>query len=144
MAMNSTKRFTPGKSKQQIEGVTIVDEKETQEVTESTEERLCPEGSDIVYNEDGAYSDLLDSTTEQGESSEEKSFSCGCPDVADGITFKEEVKEKAPVKHSYVRTNCNHRCCYGGEWYDFTKGVRVSVPDELKATLLKAGLLMPL
>lgn len=141
MAMNSTKRFTPGKSKQQIEGVTIVDEKETQE---ATEDRLCPEGSDIVYDKDGAYSDLLDSTTEQGESDEEKSFSCSCSDETDSITFNEDVKEKAPVKHSYVRTNCNHRCCYGGEWYDFTKGVRVSVPDELKATLLKAGLLMPL
>lgn len=49
----------------------------------------------------------------------------------------------APVKKVRVKLNCDHTCCFGGEWYYFTKGKMENVPLELKETLLQSGYLMP-
>lgn len=60
------------------------------------------------------------------------------------VSMDMDKPQKAPVHHIRVRTNRDHRCCVGGVWYDFKKGIPIGVPDEVKEILLKAGLLMPL
>lgn len=65
-------------------------------------------------------------------------------DMSNDVSINSEYKETAPVKMVKVKLNCNHRCSFGGEWWDFEKGKSVNVPAELKKTLMEAGLLMPL
>lgn len=64
--------------------------------------------------------------------------------ISNDVSINSEYKETAPVKMVKVKLNCNHRCSFGGEWWDFEKGKSVNVPVELKKTLMEAGLLMPL
>lgn len=60
------------------------------------------------------------------------------------VTMNTSEETRKPVHNVKVRTSCDHRCSIGGTWYDFKKGVQQSVPEEVKAILLNAGLLMPL
>ena len=53
-------------------------------------------------------------------------------------------KIKVPQKNVKVKTNCNHRCCIGGTWYDFKKGEIQNVPLNVKTILDKSGLLAAL
>lgn len=61
----------------------------------------------------------------------------------DAITVVESNKT-APVTMVKVKLVRNHRCHIGGEWYSFQAGKQYNVPEQVKLTLLKANLLMPL
>lgn len=116
---NTAKKFTPKKPDNLIEGIELVD---------------TSEGMSMETN-------TLDESSQAGTSAEQDSSSdvSTAPDV-----IIKDVDSAPPIKNVKVRTSCDHRCCIGGEWYDFKKGVQKTVPEEVKATLLKAGLLMPL
>lgn len=107
---------------------------------ELDENNTCPEGT-TIYDEDGAYNDLM-----EGESAEKKNFTCSNEsDIEDTVNFHEDTLLTQPTrKKVVVKTNVNHKCCYGGEWYYFEKGVKQSVPEELKNVLNNAGLLLPI
>jgi uncharacterized protein YaiE (UPF0345 family) len=55
-----------------------------------------------------------------------------------------EAPTSVPFKMVKVKTSVNHRCSIGGEWYDFVAGKCYNVPESVKKTLLKAGILAPL
>ena len=72
---------------------------------------------------------------------------------------KKEVAEKqegvtivAPTKNEKLQTqkmvkvmlSKPHRCHIGGEWYSFQANKQYNVPEQVKKTLMKAGLLLPL
>lgn len=74
-------------------------------------------------------------------------------------TDKKEVAEKqeevtivAPTKNEKLQTqkmvkvmlSKPHRCHIGGEWYSFQANKQYNVPEQVKKTLMKAGLLLPL
>ena len=54
------------------------------------------------------------------------------------------TNKTAPVTMVKVKLVKNHRCHIGGEWYSFQAGKQYNVPEQVKLTLLKANLLMPL
>lgn len=55
------------------------------------------------------------------------------------------VKDKTVVhKNVRVRANRDHRCFIGGELYDLKEGQCYNVPEFVKKTLNKAGVLAPL
>ena len=55
------------------------------------------------------------------------------------------VEEKTVVlKNVRVRANRDHRCFIGGELYDLKEGQCYNVPEFVKKTLNKAGVLAPL
>lgn len=57
----------------------------------------------------------------------------------------EVAKEKVPVKREVrIRVQKDHRCFIGGELYDLKKGSCYNVPEFVKKTLNKAGILAPL
>lgn len=63
---------------------------------------------------------------------------------------KEEVSLVAPTKQIQttkmvkVMLAVPHRCHIGGEWYAFQPNKQYNVPEQVKKTLMKAGLLLPL
>lgn len=72
---------------------------------------------------------------------------------------KKEVAEKqegvtivAPTKNEKLQTqkmvkvmlSKPHRCHIGGEWYSFQANKQYNVPEQVKKTLMNAGLLLPL
>lgn len=77
------------------------------------------------------------------EDEEKENFDFGEAENS-SVSFSSEEPTKGPVSMVTVRTNCNHRCNYGGTWYDFQKGVNKKVPEEVKKVLLDSNLLMPL
>lgn len=55
------------------------------------------------------------------------------------------VEDKTVVhKNVRVRANRDHRCFIGGELYDLKEGQCYNVPEFVKKTLNKAGVLAPL
>ena len=73
--------------------------------------------------------------------------------------YKKEVAEKqeevtivAPTKNEKSQTqkmvkvmlSKPHRCHIGGEWYSFQANKQYNVPEQVKKTLMNAGLLLPL
>ena len=60
------------------------------------------------------------------------------------VTFNETLEQKSAVKNVKILPKENHNCSIGGVRYYLRKGVQQSVPEEVKAVLLKSGLLMPL
>ena len=65
---------------------------------------------------------------------------------------QEEVTIVAPTKNEKLQTqkmvkvmlSKPHRCHIGGEWYSFQANKQYNVPEQVKKTLMKAGLLLPL
>ena len=65
---------------------------------------------------------------------------------------QEEVTLVAPTKNEKLQTqkmvkvmlSKPHRCHIGGEWYSFQANKQYNVPEQVKKTLMKAGLLLPL
>lgn len=65
---------------------------------------------------------------------------------------QEEVTIVAPTKNDKLQTqkmvkvmlSRPHRCHIGGEWYSFQANKQYNVPEQVKKTLLKANLLLPL
>ena len=75
----------------------------------------------------------------------------------DSVTVVEPESETAPpevvfsdvestpaVRNVKVRLKRNHSCVIGGERYNFEGGKQVSVPENVKAILMRADLLLPL
>lgn len=60
------------------------------------------------------------------------------------VTFNETLEQKSAVKNVKILPKEDHNCSIGGVRYYLRKGVQQSVPEEVKAVLLKSGLLMPL
>lgn len=65
---------------------------------------------------------------------------------------QEEVTIVAPTKNEKLQTqkmvkvmlSKPHRCHIGGEWYSFQANKQYNVPEQVKKTLMNAGLLLPL
>ena len=65
---------------------------------------------------------------------------------------QEEVTIVAPTKNEKLQTQKMvkvmlgkpHRCHIGGEWYSFQANKQYNVPEQVKKTLMNAGLLLPL
>lgn len=57
-----------------------------------------------------------------------------------------EVKKEEPKTQPNVRINPNTsiRTYIGNQWYSITKGKQISVPQNVKETLARAGYLDPL
>lgn len=59
-----------------------------------------------------------------------------------GSAVKESEK---PQKNVRIKLSTNHRCCIGGEWYNFQAGTCYNVPASVKEVLMRVeGLLLPL
>lgn len=59
-----------------------------------------------------------------------------------GSAVKESEK---PQKNVRIKLSTNHRCCIGGEWYNFQAGTCYNVPASVKEILMRVeGLLLPL
>lgn len=57
----------------------------------------------------------------------------------------EVAKKKVPVKKDVrIRVQRDHRCFIGGEMYDLKAGNCYNVPEFVKKTLNRAGILAPL
>ena len=74
-------------------------------------------------------------------------------DIIEDLKQKqEEVTIVAPTKNEKLQTqkmvkvmlSKPHRCHIGGEWYSFQANKQYTVPEQVKKTLMKAGLLLPL
>lgn len=71
-------------------------------------------------------------------------------EVSEKETKQDEVTVVAPteqiqtVKMVKVMLSKPHRCHIGGEWYSFQANKQYNVPEQVKKTLLKANLLLPL
>ena len=55
-----------------------------------------------------------------------------------------DVESTPAVRNVKVRLKRNHSCVIGGERYNFEGGKQVSVPENVKAILMRADLLLPL
>ena len=62
------------------------------------------------------------------------------------VEIDSKVVEDKTVVHKNVRVRANrdHRCFIGGELYDLKEGQCYNVPEFVKKTLNKAGVLVPL
>lgn len=59
------------------------------------------------------------------------------------VVFSDVESTPAP-RNVKVRLKRNHSCVIGGERYNFEGGKQVSVPENVKAILMRADLLLPL
>lgn len=59
------------------------------------------------------------------------------------VVFSDVESTPAP-RNVKVRLKRNHSCVIGGERYNFEVGKQVSVPENVKAILMRADLLLPL
>lgn len=72
------------------------------------------------------------------------------PRLEDEVSVQQEVtivaptKQVQPTKMVKVMLANPHRCSIGGEWYTFQANKQYNVPEQVKKTLLQAGLLLPL
>ena len=55
-----------------------------------------------------------------------------------------DVESTPASRNVKVRLKRNHSCVIGGERYNFEGGKQVSVPENVKAILMRADLLLPL
>ena len=61
-----------------------------------------------------------------------------------GITVNAEAPKVKPVKMVKIKANKRHQCYIGGIGYFLEAGKQYNVPEEVKARLMKAGVLAPL
>lgn len=89
-------------------------------------------GINIDEIEDGMITDSAESVQEEVSVSEPE------------VTFNEALEQKSAVKNVKILPKEDHNCSIGGVRYYLRKGVQQSVPEEVKAVLLKSNLLLPL
>ena len=79
-------------------------------------------------------------------------------EIKENADKKEEAEKQeeetivAPTKNEKLQTqkmvkvmlSKPHRCHIGGEWYSFQANKQYNVPEQVKKTLMNAGLLLPL
>ena len=104
------------------------------------------EGAEVLSEDSESLDEILESATSATSGvSNSDDFSSEEVSVEETTgNFTDESPKKAPVHNVKIKTRCDHRCCIGGIWYDFKKGVQCSVPEEVKTILLKSDLLMPI
>lgn len=88
--------------------------------------------------------EVVEATTEEGVPTVEVTEQTEEPEVkveVDTEVAKEEVHVKKDVR---IRVARDHRCFIGGEMYDLKAGSCYNVPEFVKKTLNRAGILAPL
>ena len=116
---------------------------EVTETPETTPETETPETHDT--EEGGTEETVTEETViETPEVTEETPEAPEEPE-APAVVFKEAPTTKTPpVQNVKIRICKDHVCTIGGETYSFTKGKVEIVPENVKAILSRAGLLLPL
>lgn len=88
--------------------------------------------------------EVVEATTEEEVPTVEVTEQTEEPEVkveVDTEVAKEEVHVKKDVR---IRVARDHRCFIGGEMYDLKSGSCYNVPEFVKKTLNRAGILAPL
>jgi hypothetical protein len=132
------------------EVVTPVEEQETVETPTETEEVVeetveTPE--EVVETTEEPTEEETETPVETTETEEEVVVVTEAPKMEEKpLVQVVEVVTTKPVEPKKVRIKLkrDHRCCIGGEWYNFSKDGSYSVSENVKNILAREDLLLPL
>ena len=63
---------------------------------------------------------------------------------SEAVTFTPDVAVKPAIRNVKIKMAQNHSCSIGGVFYHLEKDKQYNVPENVKAVLVRAGLLQPL
>lgn len=88
----------------------------------------------------------VEDKTEENQPEVEAEVEVSVPEKEPEVEVDNEAVEDKTVAHKNVRVKAkrDHRCFIGGELYDLKEGQCYNVPEFVKKTLNRAGVLAPL